>query len=340
MRHGFIISLFIFLLIFLFSCRASRVTVSNSPTKPSSESEYIEIYKDLAISEMRRTGIPASITLAQGMVESGNGQSRLALEGNNHFGIKCHNGWTGPTIRHNDDRRNECFRKYRSPEESYRDHSDFLKATPRYSFLFNLDPTDYKAWARGLKEAGYATDPGYDKRLIRKIEEYSLYEYDRQALSDVSGRNENKIINDKTAETIKLQKNTISAKNNSYVFRERSSDRVMENNRIKYIVVNEDDTRQSIEKELNLLKWELSKYNELPPDFTPQPGQILYIQPKRDKAEVGKEYHIVKEGETMYSISQIYGIKLKKLYYMNRMDEGTEPVVGQKLWLRKLMTVY
>ncbi|MBP8959798.1 MAG: glucosaminidase domain-containing protein [Bacteroidales bacterium] len=339
MRNGFIISLLIFLLIFLFSCRASRVNVSTS-LKPSSENEYIETYKDLAISEMRRTGIPASITLAQGIIESGNGQSRLAVEGNNHFGIKCHNGWTGATIRHNDDRRNECFRKYRSPEESYRDHSDFLKATPRYSFLFNLDPTDYKAWARGLKEAGYATDPGYDKRLIRKIEEYSLYEYDRQALSNFSGRDDNKIVNNKTAKTIKLQKNTISAKHNSYDFREKSSDRVMENNRIKYIVVKEEDTRESIEKELNLLKWELSKYNELSPDFIPQPGQILYIQPKRDKAELGKEYHVVKEGETMYSISQIYGIKLKKLYYMNRMEEGTEPVVGQKLWLRKLMPVY
>ncbi len=339
MRNGFIISLFIFFLTVLFSCRASHVNVSSS-SKPSSEYEYIETYRDLAISEMKRTGIPASITLAQGMIESGNGQSRLAIEGNNHFGIKCHNGWTGPTIRHHDDRRNECFRKYRNPEESYRDHSDFLKTTPRYSFLFKLDPTDYKAWARGLKEAGYATDSGYDKRLIRKIEEYSLYEYDRLALSGFYGTKDDKTEKGKNAEKIKLQENSSSVKNDFSVFRETSSVRVMENNRIKYIIVTENDTRESIEKELNLLKWELSKYNELPQDFIPQPGQILYIQPKRNKADFGKEYHIVKEGETMYSISQLYGIKVEKLYYMNRMKEGTEPVAGQKLWLRKLMPVY
>ena len=289
------------------------------------------------MSEMRRTGVPASITLAQGMLESGNGRSRLAVEGNNHFGIKCHNDWTGATIRHHDDRRNECFRKYRDAFESFRDHSDFLKTTPRYRFLFDLDPADYKAWARGLKKAGYATNPNYDNLLIRKIEEYSLYEYDRMALSGIKPE---KITVQKQSETkvSKTQSNSFQS-NNITTAKESSSGRVMENNRIKYIIVNEGDTRESLEKDLKLLKWELSRYNELPEDFTPEPGQILYLQPKRKKAEPGKEVHTVKEGETMYQISQKYGIKLKYLYYYNRMEEGGEPKLGQKIWLRKLMPV-
>ena len=167
----------------LFSCKAYKPVVSQSGTGGTSV-DYINKYKDLAVSEMKRTGIPASITLAQGMIESDFGRSRLAREANNHFGIKCHNDWTGPTIRHNDDRRNECFRKYRKPEESYYDHSDFLKSGSRYSALFYLDPADYKGWARGLKKAGYATNPDYANMLIRKIEEYNLYDFDRVQVTD------------------------------------------------------------------------------------------------------------------------------------------------------------
>ncbi len=162
----------------LVGCRAYRPAGQSSYPEASAGS-YIEKYKDLAVSEMIRTGIPASITLAQGMIESDFGRSRLAREANNHFGIKCHNDWTGPTVRHNDDRRNECFRKYRKPEDSFYDHSDFLKYGSRYRTLFDIDPTDYKAWARGLKKAGYATNPDYANMLIRKIEENNLYYYDR-----------------------------------------------------------------------------------------------------------------------------------------------------------------
>ncbi|MZP65514.1 MAG: hemagglutinin, partial [Bacteroidales bacterium] len=147
---------------------------------------YINQYRDIAISEMKRTGVPASITLAQGMVESDYGRSTLARLGNNHFGIKCHNGWKGQTMRKHDDRRNECFRKYNSALESYYDHSDFLRSGSRYAFLFDLDPLDYKAWARGLKKAGYATNPDYANMLIRKIEENRLYEFDRGITSTVS----------------------------------------------------------------------------------------------------------------------------------------------------------
>lgn len=165
-----------------YSCRSSRPLASPPPVSVSAAatvSSYIEQYSELAISEMKRTGVPASITLAQGMVESDYGRSTLAREANNHFGIKCHNSWNGPSIRYHDDRRNECFRKYRNAGESFRDHSDFLVSGSRYSFLFSLDTYDYKAWARGLKKAGYATNPDYANMLIRKIEENALYNFDR-----------------------------------------------------------------------------------------------------------------------------------------------------------------
>jgi len=178
MLRSLIFAFFFIIICLLISCRTVRPVVSSYRPEPDAQ-DYIDKYKDLAIREMNRTGVPASITLAQGMIESDFGNSSLAREGNNHFGIKCHNDWQGPSIRHHDDRRNECFRKYSSPEDSFNDHSDFLRSTSRYSFLFNLPPTDYKAWAKGLKKAGYATDPQYANMLIRKIEENSLYNFDQ-----------------------------------------------------------------------------------------------------------------------------------------------------------------
>ena len=275
---------------------------------------------------MQRSGVPASITLAQGMLESDYGRSRLAVNANNHFGIKCHNNWKGATITHNDDRRNECFRKYRSVEESFYDHSDFLTSTPRYRDLFKLKPDDYKGWARGLRQAGYATDPNYANLLIRKIEEYELWRYDRGYKgSAVALSGGNTSIKTTDAGTVTGA--------NEFVVPNRAS-RVKENNRIQYIIVNEGDTRESIEKDFKLLKWELSRYNELNNNFQPQSGQILYLQPKRNKAEVGKNTHNVANGDSMYLISQQYGIKLKKLYEMNRMREGEEPKAGDRIWLR------
>ncbi len=155
------------------------------------QQSYIERYASLAVSEMYRSGVPASITLAQGLLESRYGQSELALKSNNHFGIKCHN-WTGAKVYHDDDRRNDCFRKYSSPDESFRDHSDFLRYRDRYRFLFDISVTDYKGWAYGLRKAGYATDPAYPEKLIRLIEEHRLYEFDRKAAgwTASAGKNE------------------------------------------------------------------------------------------------------------------------------------------------------
>jgi LysM repeat protein len=328
----------IILVTILTSCSVRKTPVSSSKAYASAES-YIESYKDLAISEMKRTGIPASITLAQGIIESDMGRSSLATEGNNHFGIKCHDDWKGPVVRHNDDRRNECFRKYSQPEESYRDHSDFLTKEPRYKSLFSLDVTDYKGWARGLKRAGYATNPEYANMLIRKIEEYGLNNYDRGINYTEKNINKKDIVPDKLENRIAgSPEKTIGNVNGNYAVTALRS-RVSETNRIQYIIAKEGDTHESLEKEFQLLRWELAKYNELQTDFRITQGQKLYLQPKREKADVRFEFHTAEPGETMYSISQIYGIKLKNLLSMNRMTPGQEPSAGQKIWLRSMKPV-
>jgi hypothetical protein len=313
------------------SCRVSRVPVPAGNRLVLSE-QYINNYKGLAISEMKRTGVPASITLAQGMIESDFGRSSLATKANNHFGIKCHTDWSGPTFYTDDDKRNECFRKYSHSDESFRDHSDFLVSGSRYSSLFDIDPTDYKSWARGLKKAGYATDPDYADMLIRVIEEFSLYNYDSP--SDRVDNNDNltNIRNDNS--TVITKSDSVSAQQINNLKVPVGASRILVRNRINYIIVKEGDTFESLINEFQLLRFEIQKYNELPVDYTIVPGQILYLQPKRNKAEVGNDYYTVKESETMYDVSQIFGIKLKFLLEMNRMEAGAEPVAGQKLWLR------
>ncbi|MBN2861621.1 MAG: glucosaminidase domain-containing protein [Bacteroidales bacterium] len=347
--------IFLLLLFIAFSsCRVRRPVVVPYSSTPDVQA-YINRYKDLAVNEMYRTGVPASITLAQGMVESDYGRSRLAVEGNNHFGIKCHGDWRGPTINHHDDRRNECFRKYSRVEDSFYDHSDFLRTGSRYSFLFDLSSSDYKAWARGLKKAGYATNPDYANMLIRKIEEHNLYVFDRKApvkdisemkVASVEYADESAVVNQSAGskpvstesagaakEAVETNRTAAPVINDNFMVPATVS-RVQENNRIQYIIVKDGESPDMIEKEFQLLRWELRRYNELPENFTLTAGQMLYLQPKRDRAEAGKETHNVVEGETMYSISQKYGIKLKNLYELNRMAEGEEPVPGQIIWLR------
>jgi LysM repeat protein len=343
MRIRLLIILQISLITLLFSCKASRHLTSSSVSAPPSNSEfsltensYINSYKDIAVSEMKRTGIPASITLAQGMIESDYGRSRLAREANNHFGIKCHNGWNGPKVYHNDDRNNECFRKYNKPEDSFYDHSEFLKSGSRYSFLFGLSSTDYKAWAHGLKKAGYATNPDYANMLIRKIEEKNLHYYDNGYQAAVPSPTQqitvktSSVVQDTDKTLVSVipvnEKNMVAAR----------IPRVMENNKLRYIIVRDGDTREKLEEEFQLLRWELPRYNELSNDFSISAGQILYLQPKREKAEAGKEFYSAAEGDTMYMISQKYGIKLKSLYKMNRMQEASEPEPGSTIWLRNI----
>lgn len=323
----------------LFSCSVNKQVVSSTGSGLTA-GEYINTYKDLAVSEMKRTGIPASITLAQGMIESDFGQSRLAREGNNHFGIKCHSDWTGATIRHNDDRRNECFRKYTKAEGSFYDHSDFLKSESRYRFLFDIDPTEYKVWARGLKKAGYATNPDYANMLIRKIEENNLWYFDRgynstslppQTTVPVKESLPVQVIENTTEKPVLVINGNTSV--------QARVPRIMDNNRIHYIIVKDGDTKEKLENEFQLLKWELARYNELANDFELVPGEILYLQPKRERAEPGKDYYSTVDGDTMYLISQRFGIKVKSLYEMNRMEPGFQPEAGKKLWLRTIKPV-
>jgi LysM repeat protein len=278
--------------------------------------DYIRTYKDMAISEMIRSGVPASITLAQGMLESDNGNSRLARKANNHFGIKCHSDWKGKRIYHDDDEKGECFRKYKSVVDSYDDHSDFLMNTPRYASLFELKSTDYKGWARGLKKAGYATSRQYAELLIRIIEENELHQYD--IIDDSKGKRDRRNKNEEESKAV-----------NS------SGRKIYERNRIDYIIVKEGDSFESLRKELQLLPNELYKYNDLSKDAVLEPGEILYLQPKRKKAEKGNNSHIVKAGETMQEISQLYGVGLETLYERNNLKYGDQPEEGTEILLRK-----
>jgi hypothetical protein len=286
-------------------------------------SEYISRFKDIAIQEMVEFNIPASITLAQGILESGDGNSRLAREANNHFGIKCHTGWEGDYIRENDDAPNECFRKYKNPEESYKDHSFFLSQRGRYAFLFDLDITDYKGWAHGLKKAGYATNPKYGHLLIKIIEENSLDKYD--------------LLGDDYVAVNPYPNEIPESKNREYeAFAVAGNNRkVFTNNGKKFIFARKGDDFYKIADDLNVYNFQVWKYNDLSKKDNLQEGDMVYIQKKRNKSKT-TEYHYVKPGETMHSISQVYGIKLRKLYKYNLMKKGTSPRTGQMLWLQNV----
>lgn len=274
--------------------------------------EYIDTYKELAMKEMEKSGIPASITLAQGILESGNGNSTLARKANNHFGIKCH-GWEGKSVRHDDDAKNECFRKYKSVDESYHDHTEFLTTRSRYASLFELEKDDYKGWAKGLKKAGYATSPTYADALIRLIEENELYKYDEGVMAH-SGAKKKKSEYDKT----------------EYA----GGRKVYYNNRVKYVLAREGDEFLDLSEELDLFNWQLPKYNDLDNEKVFAEGDKVYLQPKRNKAEAGKKVHVVREGETLHSISQWYAIKLEKLAFRNNLSTDEELETGRELLLR------
>ena len=282
--------------------------------------QYIQKYKDLAVREMERTGIPASITIAQGLLESGNGNSTLARKANNHFGIKCHD-WTGPSIKMDDDRRNECFRKYDHPYDSYKDHSKFLTTRSRYAFLFKYRSDDYKRWAHGLKKAGYATDPKYAHRLIKIIEEEQLHKLDKK------GAGKDLFIEKPDATELADIDGDLSI--------DPFGARLEIANGIHFIRVKKGDTFYSIEKNLGVERKKLLRYNDLPKNYILQVDQILYLHNKKSKAARGYNFHRVKAGETLYSISQQYGVKLKKICKYNGVKKNYEVKVGERIWLRK-----
>lgn len=287
------------LLLFFSLCFLQYSTAQNISTD-----QYIDEYKALAVAEMKRVGIPASITIAQGILESSNGNSYLATVGNNHFGVKCHDDWSGKKIYVDDDLPDECFRKYKSVYESFIDHSNFLTRKGRYSSLFTLDPLDYQNWAKGLKKAGYATDPQYAKKLISLIERYQLHKFDLPGGIDCDN-----IVLDLPVVTYY--------------------------NRIKTVIFTCDITIAQVARAYKMDERSIRKYNDFESDVIPANTKV-YFQPKRGSGPFGLKKHIVSKGETMASISQLYGIKLKKLYKRNRMNMSRkeQPATGQELRLR------
>lgn len=275
---------------------------------------YIDQYKDLAIAEMLKHNIPASITLAQGLLESGAGTSDLARKSNNHFGIKCHD-WIGATTSYDDDRPNECFRVYRDVYESYEDHSKFLTEQPRYRNLFKLKRTDYKGWARGLKKCGYATNPAYARQLINIIELYKLHRYDKAKKYD-KFMVERSSVKDVAAG---VDLHPIHIYNKNY-----------------YLKARQGDTFETIGREVGISYKKIAKYNERDKNDRLVPGEIIYLKKKQKKAE--KVYknrpHVVKVGESMYSIAQYYGIRLESLYKMNDLNPDYSIKVGDRLRVR------
>lgn len=259
---------------------------------------YIDRFKWVAMDHQKRFQIPSSITLAQGLLESGAGNSQLTKESNNHFGIKCHNGWIGPKVYHDDDIKNDCFRSYNKPDESYEDHSMFLSHNPRYAFLFSLSVRDYRGWATGLQNAGYATDKSYANKLIKVIEDFQLYQYDELKLAKVEEKKEK----------------------SEHKRRTGPQRQVFISNDLLYVVARRGDTYASIADEMEFKAKDLAKYNEAPGDFPLNQGDIVYLQKKNKKVKGEYNTHIVKPGDSMHSISQLYGIRIKYLYKLNKLN--------------------
>jgi LysM repeat protein len=322
----------------------------------SHQKAYIERYSEIAVAEMYRSGVPASITLAQGLLESGYGRSELAVKSNNHFGIKCHNGWQGGKVYHDDDAKGECFRKYDTPEESYRDHSDFLRYRDRYKFLFEYKTTDYKSWAYGLKKAGYATDPSYPRKLINLIEEYQLHEFDTKpstfAQKEVETGSEQK--------TEKKPEHKPKGKSKKHeapqsiptppsqieqvkevrpdkreTFRFSLSREMYSQNGVLFVYASEGETYASIAESNRLFLRELLRFNELQEDVPLKPGTVVYLQKKKKSAAEGLEMHVIEKGETLRGISQRYGVRLDQLCKINGIEDKNVIREGDIIRLRK-----
>lgn len=303
-RLSFIFSLLLFMQIHIFAQRTNQAYWS-----------YIDQYKSIAIEQMHKYHIPASITLAQGLLESGAGRSTLATKANNHFGIKVSGNWTGPYVLRNDDAPNEKFRKYKNARESYEDHSKFLQGR-RYQGLFQLKITDYKGWARGLKAAGYATLPTYAEALIRIIEMYNLYQFDNGKYK----QEKKTAVTNNNVKTDFFQTHTVYSHNKNY-----------------FIIVEIGDNMATISKETGISLKNLYRYNDLPRDYVPTQGDLIYLKKKQKCAS--KQFkknpiHIVEPNQSIFDISQLYGIRLKYLYKLNQFDPSHEIKPGDIIRIR------
>jgi len=324
---------------------------------------YIEKYQNIAISEMDRSGVPASIKLSQGILESAFGNSPLAVDGMNHFGIKCHKGWAGTTFwQWDDETKPSCFRVYCSPEESYIDHTNFLTTRRHYNFLFALNRTDYVAWARGLQRAGYATAPDYADKLIRLIDRYELYRYDlmtSQPIFIAEKQKSPKPVFVDFVESIPVillpeydepqiiappeikhepapapPSYVIKGKTTSKLFPKTYKSGIFTHNNVKMVIASADDTPESIATAQGIALENIMAYNDLQHGEALILHQYVYLEPKRSEYRGKKPFHKVKDEESMYIIAQSYGIKLDVLLLRNQMKRGDEPKNGEKIYLR------
>jgi len=296
---------------------------------------YIARYKDLAITEMKRTGIPAAITLAQGIHETEAGTSVLVKKSNNHFGIKCKDNWTGQSVSHDDDARGECFRRYSAAEESYKDHSDFLRTRPNYASLFKLDPTDYEAWAYGLKKAGYATNPKYAQVLIKLIRDYNLQDYTLIALGKMKKEGDDFAKNDlPTEQTADASKKVMVDEGKSTTLSPAINypNGEFKINETRVIYIQEGTSYLSIAQRYEIPLARLFEFNDLKPQEIAADDQLVFIQRKRKTGD--HEYHVVQPGENTYTIAQTEAIRFESLLGYNNLGANMQPAVGETLNLR------
>ena len=304
------------------------------PAQRITPEEYIQTYKDIAMREMRDHKIPASITLAQGLLESGAGNSALAREAKNHFGIKCHKGWTGKTYTMDDDEKDECFRKYSNAEESFRDHSEFLCGRSRYAALFDLDITDYEGWAKGLKAAGYATNPKYAQLLIDRIELYDLAKYDKIALGQMTDDN---VLPDIAPEDELLELAFSPDDRAAYELVDMTAEKrfIYENNGVRFAYAKEGETPDGLAKAFGVKLKKLCEYNLVrrPDEMVFHSGDVVYLAQLKNKNWKAKK-HTVEEGETLRDVALRYAVKPEKIMKKNGLAEGQRLQTGQVLWLR------
>ena len=292
--------------------------------------QYVEKYKDLAIREMRRMGVPAAITLAQGLLETENGNSDLVKKSNNHFGIKCKSSWTSEGVAHDDDAPGECFRSYKDAEASYRDHSNYLRGNSRYASLFSLDPTDYKNWAKGLRKAGYATNPKYPDILIKNIEQYNLQQYSLAAAQDVPKTEPGKYQDDKEPAVYKTG-NKQSTTNEYEPGTVNTGGTTATINGHKYILAKKGASLLAIATQNDVDLAKLLSFNDLDKDGILPEDQIIFLQKKSKTGE--KDYYIVQPQESLYEVAQKNGIQLKYLLAYNQLGDNDVVNGGTKLYL-------
>ena len=316
-----------------FLCIISLYCITAVFSQKISKQEYVETYKDFAVREMKRMGVPAAIKLAQGILETENGNSPLVKKSNNHFGIKCKSSWSAEGVSHDDDAPGECFRTYKDAEGSFRDHSNYLRGNERYAFLFRLDPRDYKGWAYGLKKAGYATNPRYPEMLIKHIEENNLQQYTMMAVNEVPFFDASKYKSDPEDKAFAaILKSSGSSNNQQASFVSNTSREKIEINGSDAIYETKGRSLLAIATENNINLNKLLEYNDMEKDGLLEQDQVIFLEKKSKEGD--KDLYIVQNNETLYDVAQKNGIRLQNLYEYNDLKGDEKIFAGSKLKLK------